>query len=215
MNTLDLVPTEYRARLRGRAALRLTALVLALVGVCLAGTRWAIGSLETSRRAEIQALDAAEAMALERRQRLDLLEAERAHSRRQLTILDGLRGGVQSTQVFFAVDRSLAQGIHFRDWSFRRAGQVVNAGAKPTRQGYFLVVPLEEEGEGENRAWRLETHMEIQGRARDHATLAGFVSRLVDEPLIENVRVVQTRANPATLASAIDFELAVVVRTGA
>ena len=215
MNEIDLVPTEYRAELRGQTTLRwaLGSLVLLVLGLGVA--RGAVGSLEAARVAEIRALDAAEALARERRARLNTLEADQARFQGQLAVLDGLRGGVQSTQVFFAVDRALREGIHFRDWSFRRAGQIVSREDGPTRQGYFLVVPLEASVEGGERAWRLETHMEILGRARDHATLAGFVSRLVDEPLIEEVRVVQTRTSAAASASPVDFELAVVVRTGA
>ena len=57
--------------------------------------------------------------------------------------------------------------------------------------------------------------MEISGHAQDHSTLAGFVSRLIDEQRIQEVRIVNTRMRQVAAAETIDFELAVVVRTGA
>ncbi len=80
--------------------------------------------------------------------------------------------------------------------------------------GYFLVIPIEAEDEP-NRAWRMETHMEIQGQARDHSMLASFVSRLLDEPRIAQVRIVKTHVREVAAVEVVDFELAVVVRTEA
>jgi hypothetical protein len=59
----------------------------------------------------------------------------------------------------------------------------------------------------------MDTHMEIRGQAVDHSTLAQFVSRLLDQPRIEQVRVVNTRVRPLAAVEVVDFELAVVVRT--
>jgi hypothetical protein len=57
--------------------------------------------------------------------------------------------------------------------------------------------------------------MEIRGQAVDHSALARFVDRLIDEPRIEQVRIVKTRMQTYAAARVLDFELAVVVRTDA
>ena len=85
---------------------------------------------------------------------------------------------------------------------------------KAVQTGYFVVVPLDEPNRP-NRAWRMDTHMEIHGQAVDHSTLARFVSQLLDQPRIEQVRVVNTRVRPFATIEVVDFELAVVVRTDA
>ena len=56
--------------------------------------------------------------------------------------------------------------------------------------------------------------MEIQARATDHSALAAFVRRLVSQPEIQDVRILNTRVREQA-AQAVEFELAVVVRNRA
>lgn len=213
---MDLVPVRYRRTLELRRWMRVllsieAALVLMLV---FAKSGFAYG--EMSRRRHIEAVRVAEERAVERRAELAELDLERRKAERRLAIMDGLRGGISSDAVFGAVDRSLDEGIWFLDWRFSRAGQLVDDDPQAVKTGYFLVVPLDGVSEATSgRAWRLETHMEIHGQAIDHSTLAGFVDRLLDEPRIEQVRIVSTRMQRVTDAEVVAFELAVVVRTDA
>ena len=116
--------------------------------------------------------------------------------------------------MFVSMDSALDKSVWFVDWTFRRAGELVDEDEKGVQTGYFLVIPIEAEDEP-NRAWRMETHMEILGQARDHSTLASFVSRLLDEPRIAQVRIVKTHVREVAAVEVVDFELAVVVRTEA
>ena len=213
---MDLVPVRYRRTLELRRWLRLFACVEGALLLALVLAKAGLAYSETTRRRQIEELQAAELLVGERRATLAQLGVEHQMAQRRLSILAGLRGGVSSDAVFGAVDRALDDGIWFLDWTFSRAGQLVDDDPQAVQTGYFLVVPLEGEDEaGGGRAWRLETHMEIRGQALDHSTLARFVGRLLDQPRIEQVRIVNTQIQRISAAEVVDFELAVVVRTDA
>lgn len=215
MAELDLVPSEYRRSLWLRRWLRTLAIVELGLLLSLGAAKLAVDHVASSRRRAIEEIQAAEARVQEQRGRLERLRGQHDVARRRLAILAGLRGGLSSDSVFLAVDRSFQEGIWFVDWTFRRAGQLVEEDSKAVQTGYFLVVPLDQDGDQGERAWRLETHMEIRGQALDHSTLARFVDRLLDEPRIEEVRIVNTQTRAYAAAQVLDFELAVLVRTDA
>jgi len=215
MAELDLVPTDYRQSLRLRGWLRTFAVVQLGLLLALAGVKLGVDVTERARRRAIEEIHAAELKVREQRGRLDQLRSEEQVAQRRLSILAGLRGGISSDALFLTVDRAFEEGIWFLDWSFRRAGHLVDDDPKAVQTGYFLVVPLDQEADQPKKAWRLETHMEIRGQAVDHSALARFVDRLIDEPRIEQVRIVKTRMQTYAAARVLDFELAVVVRTDA
>ena len=53
--------------------------------------------------------------------------------------------------------------------------------------------------------------MKISGRALDHAALAAFVARLVQQEEISDVRVLRTARRAGEVKPVVDFELAVAV----
>ena len=213
---MDLVPADYRDARRLRRWLRIFALAQGSVLLILALAKAAFVYGEASRRREIEALQVAEQVARDSQARLEQLDAQREVAERRLSILNGLRGGISSDAVFGAVDAALDEGIWFLDWTFSRAGQLVESESRTERAGYFLVIPLEGEDEAyDGRAWRLETHMEIRGRSLDHSTLARFVGRLLDQDRIEQVRIVSTRSHSIGRREVVAFELAVIVSTDA
>jgi hypothetical protein len=215
MSEIDLVPTDYRQSLRLRGWLRAFAVAQLCIVVCLVAAKVAVEHGVRAKGREVAALQAAEETARQQQMRLGQLRQEKEAAERRLSILAGLRGGISSSdEMFLAVDGALSEGIWFLDWDFRRAGELVDHDPKAVQTGYFIVVPMERPDQPQ-QAWRLETHMEIRGQALDHSTLARFVSRLLDQPLIEQVRVVNTRVRGYTAAEVVDFELAVVVRTEA
>jgi len=216
MGEMDLVPSRYRRSLQLRGWLRAFACVQGILLLALVLAKAGLAYGEMTRRRQIDELRIAEQAASAQRATLAQLELERQVAERRLSILAGLRGGISSDAVFGAVDRALGDGIWFLDWTFRRAGQLVVDDPKAVQTGYFLVVPLDGEAEGQGgRSWRLETHMQIRGQAVDHSRLAQFVGRLVDDPRIEQVRIVNTRTQQVNATEVVDFELAFVVRTDA
>ena len=112
-----------------------------------------------------------------------------------------------------AVDRALKDGsVWFTSWSFLRAGVEAEREKRGVNTGYFIVIP-QGEGADPEPAWQIKTHMEIKGQARDHAAMSDFVRRLLDQPQIGDIRVLNTRQHRYSLATVVDFELAVVVNS--
>jgi len=214
MNEIDLVPLDYRHSLQLRGWLQKFAIALGCVVFGMVALKLGLDHRVRVKHRELAELQAAEAVAAQQRTRLGELERERGDAQKRLTILEGLRGGASSEALFFSVDDALLRGIWFVDWTFKRVGELVEKDGKSVQTGYFIVVPLDEPNQPE-RAWRLDTHMEIRGQALDHSTLAQFVSRLLDQPGIQEVRVVNTRVHRNTSVAVVDFELAVVVGTDA
>jgi hypothetical protein len=214
MSEIDLIPFDYRHSLRLRGWFQKFAIAFCCVVVCMLALKLGLDHRVRVKHRELAELQAAEAMASQQRARLAELERERGDAQKRLSILDGLRGGASSEALFSTVDDAFLRGIWFLDWTFKRAGELVENDGKAVQTGYFVVVPLDEPNQPD-RAWRMDTHMEIRGQAVDHSTLAQFVSRLLDQPRIEQVRVVNTRVRPFAAVEVVDFELAVVVRTGA
>lgn len=212
MSEIDLIPTAYLRALQLRTWLRRLFVAFAALLLCLGAAKLGLGYGINARERELERLHVAKAVALERKAQLDLLRREKADLQRRLVILSGLRGGVAARHMFRVVDRALDGHVWFVSWHFRRAGELVEKPTETVNTGYFIVVPKQDADEPE-RAWRLETHMEIRAQANDHSTLAGFVRRLVQQPEIEEVRVLNTRVHRYAATPVVDFELAVVVNS--
>ncbi len=211
---IDLIPADYRAGLRLRHWGRRLGVAYLALALGIGGARVALAYEVRSREAEIERLAALQAAAREQRERVTALEGRKGEIERQLRLMEGLRGGIDAKRMFVAMARALDRNVWFLDWSFRRAGSLVDSEPEAVETGYFIVVPPRSKKE-RKKAWLLETHMEVQARAVDHSSLANFVSRLVEQPEIETVRVLRTRVRPYTTTEVVEFELAIVVRTGA
>ncbi len=211
MADLDLIPAEYRRSLRLRRWLRNFLLVYAAAVLAVAGVRTALSRGVDGERREIERLRQTKQVTLNQLALVEELNARKADARKRLEILAGLRGGPPAEQMFVVIDQALAnRDIWFQSWNFRRAGELVEAEPQAVEAGYFIVVPKGPDHTKE-AAWRLRTHMEIKGQARSHSALATFVDRLLDQPEIEQVRIISTSLRRYTTAQLVDFELAVVV----
>ena len=214
MAEIDLVPADYRRLLKLRGRLRTFAVLYLGVMVSLGTARAGIGYGVQTRGQEIERLEAARALEQDHQRQLEALREENAEAAKRLRILTGLRGGIAAKDMFLVIDRATDGNVWFLDWKFRRAGEVVENDPAAVQTGYFIVLPVEER-DAREKAWLMRTHMEIRARALDHSTLAAFVRRLVGQPEIEEVRVLNTRTRRYTRAEVVEFELAVVVRTAA
>lgn len=213
MAEIDLVPPRYRRWLMLRSwGLRL-AVVYLVVAVGVGAARAVLAARTSGFDREIESLEVERARVEEERRRREGLAAEEQRLRQHLRVLDGLRGGLTAKQMFLVIDESLNEGVYFRRWEFRRAGEIVERPPQAVDTGYFIVLPKDDPA-GPERAWRLRTHMEILAQADDHADLAGFVGRLSRQPSIESARILNTRKQRGQGASRVDFELALVVENG-
>ncbi len=214
MAEIDLIPSDYRRSTQLRTWLRNFALVyvglLVVAGIARGGLAYGVWV----KNIEVERLSAARQIELAQEVQLKALREEKAQSVQRMGILASLRGGVAAKEMFEVVDRALDRDVWFLDWKFRRAGELVEADPEAVHTGYFIVLPREKKQEGE-RAWLMRTHMEIRAQAVDHSALARFVRTLVDQPEIEEVRVLKTRMHRYTVGEVVDFELALVVKTQA
>ena len=214
MTEIDLVPAAYRRWL----VLRRAALVFALLtGLLVAGAvaaRVVLTGNVGALAAQLAELRDREQALHTRQARLDALREREEALAARVAVLDRLRGGLPSMAVFRAVDRALDKRVWFRDWSFRRAGEYVPAqGARVA--GADVIVLADPLDGGTPRAWKMETHMEIQGQALDHSALADFVPRLGSQAVVREGRVVDTQVRRYTQTHVVDFRLAVILAAGA
>jgi Tfp pilus assembly protein PilN len=212
MAELDLVPSEYRRHQLLRRWLRLFALVFAAVIVLVAGARVFLARCVRAEQVRIEELRATKQVTLNQLALIEELHNRKSDAEKRLEILAGLRGGPAAEQMFVTVDRALGPDVWFESLSFRRAGELVDVPPQTVETGYFIVVPKGQQ-QTQERAWRLNTHMEIKGQARNHSALADFARRLVDQPEIEDVKVLKTSLRQYTRAQLVNFELAVVVES--
>ncbi len=214
MSDIDLIPTEYRRFAQLRSWLRKFA--VAYIGVLLLLIVAKLGiSYSVHLRSE-QARELKQVRSVENRYRMRLgeLQKQQQDANRRLAILSGLREGISARELFEVVDRALDDDVWFNKMEFRRKGEMADKGPEAVQSGLFIVLPSDEREEGD-RGWLVHTHMEISAQARDHSALASFVRRLIDQPEIEEVRVLNTRIRRNTDFELVDFELAVVLRSQA
>ena len=212
MSDVDLVPGHYRRLQRLRATLRRSGIVAVLVLVCIGVAKAGLVHGIQIKQRELGQLRTAKTGLLSQKAQVKGLELEKSDLERQLALLDGLRGGPAAKQTLLAVDRALNGNVWFLSWSFRRTGELVEEAPETVNTGYFIVVPAQSSDEPE-RAWRLRSHMEIRAQAANHSALATFVRELVEQPEVEEVKVVNTRVHRYTSAQVVSFELAVVIRS--
>ena len=211
MSEIDLVPGYYRRLQRLRTTFRRVAVICVLALLCVGGARAGLVQGIEYKERELARLRTVRTGLLSQKARIKKLEADRARMERELEILEQLRGGTAAKQTLFAVDRALNGDVWFLSWTFHRAGEWVDEPPQTVHTGYFIIVPPEK-GDETERTWRLRSHMEIRAQATSHSALASFVRDLVDQPEIEDVRVVNTRVHRYTSSQVVSFELAVVIK---
>lgn len=210
MYEMDLVPNDYRERLKIRRWCQRFAIYFAGLLLVLFGSNMFLKNSLKQLQEQIGTLQQGKSFNLSQRGRLDALNSQHQNLTKKLEILSSLRGGAPVEGIFRAIDRVMDGDVWFRQWSFQRAGELSIVKPETVQTGYFIVVPKTDIA-GKDQAWRLTTHMEISGQAGDHAALARFLRRLIDQPEIEDVQVVKTNRRGYTRIDVIDFELVVIV----
>ncbi len=209
MAEIDLIPAEYRRSLDQRKLLRVFAISVAIVAALIVGaSEWT--RMETSQARELASqLRTSNAISQQQQQQLEQLRGQQAEYRRQLSLLRGLRAGAAIEDIFTIIDRSIVDGdLWFVDWSFRRAGVIVNGEQRGVETGYFIIA---EQGDNAAGSFEVETHMSIHGQARDHQALSTFVRSLFEQRHISDVSVQKTSRVEYGGGSVVDFNLTVVL----
>jgi hypothetical protein len=212
MASIDLVPNDYRLWLDQRCLLRNYGVALALLAVLITGTELTVADRVRDTQAQAAELRVKNTITQNQQQQLAEMQSQQAEYERQWALLRGLRAGAAVEDIFRIVDESLiGDKLWFVDWSFRRAGVIVDGQQRGVETGYFIIVS--EDGDGSRRNYEVETHMTIHGQAQDHQALSAFVRALFAQKLIKDVNVQRTSRDESTGRRVVDFDLTVVLNS--
>ena len=213
MSDIDLIPQAYHTRRWQSRWIIYTVISLAgLVGIVVSGSL-AIDAATDNARTKVAALQRQQTITTQQRADLEKLGSEKADLEGQFRLLSGLRSGAAAEKMFVTVDRALTgDDVWFLMWQFQRAGVVIDGEDRTVNTGYFIVVPDGVDQAGADDL-RVQTHMTIQGQARDHSALSGFVRRLFEQTEIDDVRIRRTSLNRSNQSGIVDFDLAIVLNT--
>jgi len=212
MVEIDLIPENYRQRLRVRVWLRNFAIVYIATVIGLVVAKVLLSHGISNESVAIQKLKVDKAAVLAHKAKLDELRAEQSKLEDRLSVLTKLRRGPPVIDIFETIDSALDKRVWFLSWKFLRAGEFVEVKPQAVKTGYFIVLP-DGEPRKERKAWRVQAHMEIKAQAINHSALAEFVERLSAQPAVKDIKVLNTRAHRRASVQAVDFELAVIVNS--
>ena len=211
MTDIDLIPGNYRERLRLQCWARYTVIAVAVVLVISTGGYSSLAAMNKTLSADISGLQDKQQITALQQNALTQLNEKKTHYLSQLSFLTGLRSGTAAAEMFTTIDDALPdREVWFLNWEFRRAGTAVEKKEDVTSNGYFIVIPA---GDGAQTAesWKIETHMTIKGQAKDHAALSRFVRKLFNQAAIQDVRILNT--SRVSNAKIVNFDLAVTVNS--
>jgi hypothetical protein len=213
MTELDLIPEDYRKRLGRLAEIRQYAIAFALVNVLVLGSAGLFAHFSGKANDKIQDLKTQSAITEQQQTQLEQLSTQQVEYERRWALLRGLRAGAAIEDIFRIIDRAIVNNnLWFVNWSFRRAGVVVDGETRGIETGYFVIV--EEDGQSAgNPDWQVETHMVLEGRAMDHQALSTFVRALFEQPDIKDVSVQRTSLTDYANGRVVSFDLTIILNS--
>ena len=213
---VDLIPEDYRRYIQQLQILHrwglLILIYLALSTLIFLGLKYT--SIEYQK--EIVVLEKKKAISSHQRDILQNLEKDRNQLLKKHQILEKLRGGALAEDMFVNIDRALSgNNVWFKNWTFVRAGSRTSEQAKGVNTGYFIMIPEADPANNkEKEAWKIQTHMEVSGQATDHEALSSFVRRVLQQPQIGDVRILNTKKQAYADKTVVDFRLVITVNSG-
>ncbi len=209
MAELDLIPQDYRDWLNQRSVLRQYFVLFVVLNVIVLSATGVLAQLSKATVGRIQTLQSQSAITEQQQVQLEQLREQQTEYERRWSLLRGLRAGAAVEDIFQIIDAALVgDDLWFVNWSFRRAGVVVDGEVREVETGYFVIVS--EDG-AESRDWQVETHMTVNGQARDHQALSKFVRALFEQPSIKDVSVRNTALTDYANGRVVSFELTIVL----
>ncbi len=213
MAELDLIPQDYRNWLKQRWMFRQYIIAFAVLNVIVLGSSGALTQMSKSAMQTVRELQSQSAITEQQQVQLEQLREQQTEYERRWSLLRGLRAGAAVEDIFKIIDRSLTNNdLWFVDWHFRRAGVVVDGETRDVETGYFLIV-LEDGSYNGDTEWQVETHMTVNGQARDHQALSNFVRALFEQDSIRDVSVQQTSLIDYAGGRVVQFELAIILNS--
>lgn len=213
MSELDLIPQDYRNRLTQRAMLGQYLIAFVALNVLVFATAGLFAHLTQQATTQIQHLKTQSAITEQQQAQLEQLATQQSEYERRWSLLRSLRAGAAVEDIFKTIDQALVNDdLWFDNWSFRRAGVVVDGEERVVETGYFLIVPADAPA-SEVPDWRVETHMTLEGRANDHQALSKFVRALFEQPDIKDVSVRRTSLTDYANERVVSFDLTIILNS--
>lgn len=213
MAELDLIPQDYRNWLKQRAMFHQYIIIFALLNVIVLASSGVLAQLSKNAMGTVQNLQSQSAITEQQQVQLEQLREQQVEYERRWSLLRGLRAGAAVEDIFTIIDQALVNNdLWFVDWSFRRAGVVVDGETRDVETGYFLIV-LEDGQYDDNTEWEVETHMTVNGQARDHQALSTFVRALFEQDSIKDVSVRKTALVDYANGRVVSFELTIILNS--
>lgn len=208
MADIDMIPRSYREGLRVRRTLTVYGAALALLLVAGGGAsavlRWRVAvetpRLEQQRAASSQAaaLGARLASALQRKEALD----------GEVAALAALRGAGEVQALATVLDGALNDKVWFDQLRFARSQDLLPAAPGTPTPG---VVQARAPQTGVAQAWRLGSHVEIDGQALDNGAMSAFLGALAASPALGEVRFLNSSTVSVEEGGAVRFGAAAVL----
>ena len=210
MHELDLIPDDYRQMQKLRVHLKVFIVLFILLLLTIGTGKFILSDQLAQIKNQISNFESDKNTLEHQHQTLVQLQASKKALQNRVQILRKLRDGPPARQMFVVMDKVLDKGTWFSRWSFMRAGEFRELEPDTVNTGYFVIVQ-DNKKQKQERAWKLNTHMELDGQALDHTYLATFVNRLIQQPEIEDVKVLKTSTHTLNKVDIVDFSLAVTV----
>lgn len=213
MADLNLIPNDYRRWLSQQALVRKYAIAFTTIVALVVVAALLLGHTARSAQAKAQQLKADNAITQQQQNQLQQLKDQQAEYEQQWSLLRGLRAGAAIDDIFALIDQSIVTGdLWFLDWSFRRAGVIVDGEKRGVETGYFIIVS-ENSDPYADPDLEVETHMTIHGQAKDHQALSKFVRALFEQQNIKDVNVQKTSQTNYANGHAVDFDMTLVLNS--
>lgn len=213
MAELDLIPQDYRNWLKQRWMFRQYIIAFVILNVIVLASSGVLAQMSKSAMVTVRDLQSQSAITEQQQVQLEQLREQQTEYERRWSLLRGLRAGAAVEDIFKIIDRSLTSNdLWFVDWRFRRAGVVVDGETRDVETGYFLIV-LEDGSYNDNTEWQVETHMTVNGQARDHQALSTFVRALFEQESIRDVSVQKTTLINYANGRVVEFEVTIVLNS--
>ena len=205
MAEIDMIPRSYREGLRVR---RMLAAYGAALGVLLVAGGGASALLRWRLAVETPQLEQARAGSVRSAALLAQLSGTQARKDTLLEgagALGGLRGSGEVEALARLLETALTDKVWFEQLRFARSRELLAAPPSPLPPG---TVQVRTPGSGAVQAWRLGSHVEIDGRALDNAAMTAFLAALAADPALRDVRFLNSSTQAADEGGAVTFKAA-------
>lgn len=212
---MNLIPEDYKRYLQQLHMLSIWAMSMFVFIVVTALVSFGLSYKADKYQQEIVILEKQKSISSQQRSLLQGLEKNRMALIDKYSILQKLRGGALAADMFVTVDRALiGKNVWFKDWRFERAGSKTSEQSEGVNTGYFIVITEAERKDNKSKnAWKIQTHMEVNGAAKDHEALSSFVRRLLQQPQIGDIRILNTHQTVQSETTVVDFKLIITVNS--